>query len=133
MIVDAFDVIQQVTLSDTMGFIDAGGDIDGFFRNLDAALDRSGLVSYVNVISIIVKLTNYLVGHHAMDNLSRQAQSNRGIVRGRWLDVSEVECSPASKAVEAALRSIPKRRQILTSRFSRSFHRRGSSPRPPWI
>ena len=45
MITDAFDVILQVTLSDTLGFMGKGGDIDNFFKNLDINIDYSGLVS----------------------------------------------------------------------------------------
>lgn len=34
----------HLTFSDTMGFIDAGGDIDNFMAVLDENGDRSGLV-----------------------------------------------------------------------------------------
>ena len=49
---DAFDVIMHLTFSDTLGFLDAGGDIDNFLVSLDQNLDRSGLVS-----AIIIEVT----------------------------------------------------------------------------
>ena len=41
---DAFDVIMHLTFSDTLGFLDAGQDVDDFMALLDENGDRSGLV-----------------------------------------------------------------------------------------
>ncbi len=52
MVLDAFDVIMHLTFSDTLGFLDAGGDIRDFMASLDRNSDRSGLVK---VMAIEVK------------------------------------------------------------------------------
>ena len=48
MLSDAFDVIMHLTFSDTMGFLDAGGDIENWMALLDENGDRSGLVIVPN-------------------------------------------------------------------------------------
>ena len=49
MILDAFDVIMHLTFSDTLGFLEAGGDVHDFMASLDRNSDRSGLVSVMAV------------------------------------------------------------------------------------
>ena len=44
-ITDAHDVIMYLTFSNTLGFLDAGGDIENFMFSLDKNMNRSGLVS----------------------------------------------------------------------------------------
>ena len=41
---DAFDVILHLTFSNTLGFLEAGGDVSDFMVSLDRNLDRTGLV-----------------------------------------------------------------------------------------
>ena len=44
MVLDAFDVIMHLTFSDTLGFLDAGADVNGFMAALDENLDSAALV-----------------------------------------------------------------------------------------
>ncbi|KAF4625151.1 hypothetical protein G7Y89_g13018 [Cudoniella acicularis] len=53
----AFDVILQVTLSDTLGFMDKGDDIEDFFKFLDMNIDRSSLL-------VTMPWTAYLLKHN---------------------------------------------------------------------
>lgn len=46
---DAFDVIMHLTFSDSLGFLEAGGDIGDFMVSLDRNSDKSGLVEVLNI------------------------------------------------------------------------------------
>jgi len=43
--VDALDVIMHLTFSNTLGFLDAGGDVEDFMASLSKNSARSALVS----------------------------------------------------------------------------------------
>lgn len=46
---DSLDVIMHLTFSDSLGFLDVGGDINDFMGSLDRGLDRAGLVRVVMI------------------------------------------------------------------------------------
>jgi hypothetical protein len=45
-LIDAFDVIGELTFSKPLGFLEQGGDVDGIIAALEKMLDYSGKVSY---------------------------------------------------------------------------------------
>lgn len=49
MFSDSLDVIMHLTFSDSLGFLDVGGDISDFMGSLDRGLDRAGLVRVVMI------------------------------------------------------------------------------------
>lgn len=59
MLLDAFDVIMNLTFSDSLGFLDVGGDISDFMISLDKNLDRSGLVRVV--VIDVTKSAHYII------------------------------------------------------------------------
>lgn len=45
-LIDAFDVIGELTFSKPLGFLERGGDVDGIIAALEKMLNYSGKVSY---------------------------------------------------------------------------------------
>lgn len=46
MVKVAFDVITEMTMSRSIGFMRTGGDVDGVLKTLQKELDYRGIVSY---------------------------------------------------------------------------------------
>ena len=46
----AFDVITEMTMSRSIGFMKAGGDVDGVLKTLQKELDYRGIVSQYHIL-----------------------------------------------------------------------------------
>ena len=74
---DAFDVITYLTFSNTLGFIDAGCDIDDFTLSLDKNLDQLALVMIFETHRRTCMADRCPVADdYALDSLPRQTQSD---------------------------------------------------------
>ncbi|KUJ24275.1 cytochrome P450 [Mollisia scopiformis] len=105
----AFDVMLQVTLSDTLGFMDKGGDINGFFERLDDNIDRSGLL-------VTMPWTAYLLKHNPIVSYFSKDSS----VFPGWT-ASRVQDRLKRRAANTVPNSIHQQRDFL-GRFIEAAH-----------